>query len=153
MNGTWLSIRESARQIVKEGHEGAMVVVFSTNAFQPEQGGVFYNTAKSGQVAVMRIAAMEPPPYAIRVNGIAPGIVRTRLPPVTEHPAQGKVFLARTPMGRFAEPIEIARPILFLWSDDASFIAGELLVVDGAYSVGTPLLIELNVPLIPDAVR
>ena len=38
-------------------------------------------------------------------------------------------------------------------ADDASFIAGELLVVDGAYSVGTPLLIELNVPLIPDAVR
>jgi NAD(P)-dependent dehydrogenase (short-subunit alcohol dehydrogenase family) len=153
VKGTWLSVRESARQIVREGHDGAIVVVSSTNAFQPEQGGVFYNVSKSGQVAVMRTAAMELAPHGIRVNGVAPGIVRTRLSPVTEHPVQRKVFLDRTPMARFAEPVEIARPILFLCSAEASFIAGELLVVDGAYSVGTPLPLELDAPLIPDAVR
>jgi NAD(P)-dependent dehydrogenase (short-subunit alcohol dehydrogenase family) len=153
VKGTWLAVRESARQMIGEGHGGAIVVVSSTNAFQPEQGGVFYNVAKSGQVAVMRTAAMELAPCGIRVNGVAPGIVRTRLSPVTDHPVQRQVFLDRTPMGRFAEAVEIAKPILFLCSDAASFIAGELLVVDGAYSVGTPMPLELDKPLVPEAVR
>jgi NAD(P)-dependent dehydrogenase (short-subunit alcohol dehydrogenase family) len=153
VKGTWLCVQAAARQMVQEGHGGSIVVVSSTNAFQPEQGGVFYNTAKSGQVAVMQTAAMELAPRGIRVNGVAPGIVRTRLAPVTEDPRQREVFLARTPMGRFAEPVEIARPILFLCSDDASFIAGELLVVDGAYSVGLPIPIELGEPFVPGAVR
>lgn len=153
VKGTWLCVQAAARRMVEEGHGGAIVVVSSTNAFQPEQGGVFYNAAKSGQVAVMQTAAMELAPKGIRVNGVAPGIVRTRLAPVTEHPIQRDVFLARTPLGRFAEPVEIARPILFLCSDDASFIAGELLVVDGAYSVGLPVPLELGEPFVPDAVR
>ena len=153
VKGTWLAVRESARRMVGEGHGGAIVVISSTNAFQPEQGGVFYNVAKSGQVAVMRTAAMELASRGIRVNGVAPGIVRTRLSPVTEHPVQRQVFLDRTPLGRFADPVEIARPVLFLCSEDASFIAGELLVVDGAYSVGTPLPLELDQPLLPEAVR
>ena len=153
VKGTWLCVQAAARQMVQEGHGGSIVVVSSTNAFQPEQGGVFYNTAKSGQVAVMQTAAMELAPRGIRVNGVAPGIVRTRLAPVTEDPRQREVFLARTPLGRFAEPVEIARPILFLCSDDASFIAGELLVVDGAYSVGLPIPIELGEPFVPGALR
>ncbi len=48
LKGTWLALQEGARQMVKEGHGGAMVVVSSTNAYQPEQEGVFYNTSKSG---------------------------------------------------------------------------------------------------------
>jgi len=153
LKGTWLCLQESARQMIRENHGGAQVVVSSTNAFQPEQGGVFYNLSKSGQVAVMHTAAMELAPYGIRVNGIAPGIVRTRLSPVTEDPVQSKVFLGRTPMNRFAEPEEIARPILFMCSDDASFMSGALLVIDGAYSVGLPVPMDLAEPLIPDAVR
>jgi NAD(P)-dependent dehydrogenase (short-subunit alcohol dehydrogenase family) len=153
VKGTWLCVQAAARRMVEEEHGGSIVVVSSTNAFQPEQGGVFYNAAKSGQVAVMQTAAMELAPRGIRVNGVAPGIVRTRLSPVTEHPIQRSVFLDRTPLGRFAEPVEIARPILFLCSDDASFIAGELLVVDGAYSVGLPVPLELDEPLIAAAVR
>ena len=153
VKGTWLCVQAAARRMVAEGHGGSIVVISSTNAFQPEQGGVFYNTAKSGQVAVMQTAAMELASRGIRVNGIAPGIVRTRLSPVTEHPVQREIFLGRTPMGRFAEPVEIARPVLFLCSDDASFIAGELLVVDGAYSVGLPVPLDLDAPLIPEAVR
>ena len=104
LKGTWLALQEAARQMVKEGHGGAMVVVSSTNAYQPEQEGVFYNTSKSGQVAVMHTAAMELGKHGIRVNGIAPGIINTRLSWfVIKDPVQSKVFLDRTPMGRFAE--------------------------------------------------
>ena len=146
--------RSRARQMVKEGHGGAMVVVSSTNAYQPEQEGVFYNTSKSGQVAVMHTAAMELGKYGIRVNGIAPGIINTRLSWfVIKDPVQSKVFLDRTPMGRFAEPVEMARPILFMCSEDASFMSGALMVVDGAYSVGLPVPGVLDAPLVPGGVR
>jgi NAD(P)-dependent dehydrogenase (short-subunit alcohol dehydrogenase family) len=139
LRGTWLSLQESARQIVKEGHPGAMVVVSSTNAFQPQRTGTGYNTAKSGQVAVMKTAAMELAQYGIRVNGVAPGIINTRLAElVVTNSTLSKIYLDRTPVGRFADPTEIARPILFLCSDDASFMCGELIVVDGGYSVGLP---------------
>ncbi len=154
LKGTWLSVQESAREMVREGHGGAIVIVSSTNAFQPEQEGVFYNTSKSGQVAIMHTAAMELARYGIRVNGIAPGIINTRLSWfVINDPVQSKVFLDRTPMGRFAEPEEIARPILYLCSDDASFVAGAFFVVDGAYSVGLPVPGQLDAPLVPGGVR
>lgn len=154
LKGTWLAVQESARQMVKEGHGGAIVVVSSTNAYQPEQEGVFYNTSKSGQVAIMHTAAMELAKYGIRVNGIAPGIINTRLSWfVINDPVQSKVFIDRTPMGRFAESVEIARPILWMCSDDASFMAGAFMVVDGAYSVGLPVPGVLDAPLVPGGVR
>jgi len=154
LKGTWLSVQESARQMVKEGHGGSIVVVSSTNAFQPEQEGVFYNTSKSGQVAVMKTAAMELAHLGIRVNGLAPGIINTRLSAfVINDPVQSKVFLDRTPMRRFAESVEMARPILWMCSDDSGFLTGELMVVDGGYSVGLPVPGVLDEPLVPGGVR
>jgi NAD(P)-dependent dehydrogenase (short-subunit alcohol dehydrogenase family) len=154
LKGTWLSAQESAREMVREGHGGAIAIVSSTNAFQPEQEGVFYNTSKSGQVAIMHTAAMELAKHGIRVNGIAPGIINTRLSWfVIRDPVQSKVFLDRTPMNRFAEPEEIARPILYLCSDDASFVTGSFFVVDGGYSVGLPVPGVLEAPLVPGGVR
>jgi NAD(P)-dependent dehydrogenase (short-subunit alcohol dehydrogenase family) len=154
LKGTWLSVQEAARQMVREGHGGSIVIVSSTNAFQPEQDGLFYNTSKSGQVAVMHTAAMELAKYGIRVNAVAPGIIKTRLTEfVSQDPVQAQAFLDRSPMGRFAEPAEIAKPILFLCSDDASFVAGALFVVDGAYSVGMPVPGQLTEPLVPGGVR
>ena len=111
--GTWLAVQESAREMVR-ARRGAIVVVSSTNAFQPEQGGLFYNTAKSGQVAIARTAAMELAGHGIRVNAVAPGIIRTRLSAfVTEDAGLAGPFLIQL-MGRFAEPVEVARSILFL---------------------------------------
>jgi NAD(P)-dependent dehydrogenase (short-subunit alcohol dehydrogenase family) len=148
--GTWLAVQESARRMVQEGHGGAIVVVSSINAFQPDEEGVIYNASKSGQVAVMRTAAMELAKYGIRVNGIAPGPVNTRLTSsVINNPVEYRVFLERTPMRRFAEPIEIARPILYLCSDDASFQTGDLMVVDGGYSVGMPVPGQFDDPPAP----
>jgi NAD(P)-dependent dehydrogenase (short-subunit alcohol dehydrogenase family) len=154
LRGTWLALQEAARQMVKDGHGGSMVVTSSTNAFQPEQEGAFYNVSKSGQVALMRTAAMELGKHGIRVNAIAPGIINTRQSTfVINDPVQSRIFLDRTPLGRFAEPIEMARPILFLCSDDASYMSGALVVVDGAYSVGLPAPGVLDEPLVPGGVR
>jgi NAD(P)-dependent dehydrogenase (short-subunit alcohol dehydrogenase family) len=140
LKGTWYLAQEAARVMVQQGTGGAIAITSSTNAFQPEAGGLAYNTSKSGQVAVMQTAAMELAEHGIRVNAIAPGIVNTRLAAfVVNHPVQSRVFLDRIPMRRFAEPEEMARPILWMCSEDASYLTGELLVVDGAMSVGLPV--------------
>lgn len=139
LNGTWYLTQEAARVMVRQGTGGAIAITSSTNAFQPEAGGLAYNTSKSAQVAVMQTAALELAQHGIRVNAIAPGIMNTRLASfVINDPVQSKVFLERIPMGRFAEPEEIARSILWMCSDDASYLSGELLVIDGAMSVGLP---------------
>jgi NAD(P)-dependent dehydrogenase (short-subunit alcohol dehydrogenase family) len=139
LRGTWYLVQEAARAMVRQGTGGAIAVTASTNAFEPEAGGLAYNTSKSGQVAVMRTAALELAQNGIRVNAIAPGIINTRLSAfVIEHPVQSKVFLDRIPMRRFAEPEEMARPILWMCSEDASYLSGELIVVDGAMTAGIP---------------
>jgi NAD(P)-dependent dehydrogenase (short-subunit alcohol dehydrogenase family) len=139
LNGTLYLAQEAARTMVRQGTRGAIAITASTNAFQPEGGGLAYNTSKSAQVAVMQTAALDLAQHGIRVNAIAPGIINTRLAAfVINDPVQSKVFLERIPLGRFAEPDEIARAILWMCSEDASYLTGELLVVDGALSVGLP---------------
>lgn len=139
LRGTWNLVQEAARVMVDQGEGGAIAVTASTNAFQPEAGGLAYNTSKAAQVAVMKTAAIELAPHRIRVNAIAPGIINTRLSAfVINDPVQSEVFRSRIPLGRFAEPDEMARPILWMCSDDASYLTGELLVVDGAMTVGLP---------------
>jgi meso-butanediol dehydrogenase/(S,S)-butanediol dehydrogenase/diacetyl reductase len=139
LRGTWYLVQEAARVMVRQGRGGAIAITASTNAFQPEAGGLAYNTSKSGQVAVMRTAALELAAHGVRVNAIAPGIINTRLSSfVIEHPVQSQVFLERIPLRRFAEPEEMARPIVWMCSEEASYLTGELLVVDGAMSIGLP---------------
>jgi NAD(P)-dependent dehydrogenase (short-subunit alcohol dehydrogenase family) len=139
LRGTLHLIQEAGKVMVAQGHGGAIAVTSSTNAFQPEAGGLAYNTSKSGQVAVMRTAAMELAQHRIRVNALAPGIIETRLAAmVMNDPVQMNVFLDRIPMRRFSPAHEMARPILWMCSDDASYMSGELLVFDGAMSFGLP---------------
>jgi NAD(P)-dependent dehydrogenase (short-subunit alcohol dehydrogenase family) len=153
LRGTWYLVQEAGRAMVSAGTRGAIVVTSSTNAFQPEAGGLGYNTSKSGQVAVMHTAALELSRHGIRVNALAPGIIKTRLSAfVINHPVQSKVFLDRIPIGRFAEPEEMARPILWMCSDDSSYLSGHLMVVDGAMTVGLPEPGEMDIPL-PGAIR
>ena len=153
LRGTWYLVQEAGRAMVRGGSHGAIVVTSSTNAFQPEAGGLGYNTSKSGQVAVMHTAALELSRHGIRVNAIAPGIINTRLSWfVINNPEQARVFLDRIPLGRFAEPEEMAKPILWMCSDDASYLSGHLMVVDGAMTAGLPEPGEMDTPL-PGAIR
>ncbi|HEX9504469.1 MAG TPA: SDR family NAD(P)-dependent oxidoreductase, partial [Acidimicrobiia bacterium] len=79
LRGAWYLAQEAARVMVRDGIKGAIVLTASTNAFQPEAGGLAYNTSKAGEVAVMQTAALELSRVGIRVNAIAPGIINTRL--------------------------------------------------------------------------
>ena len=142
LTGVFLSVQEAARAMVESGG-GAIVVTSSTNAFYVEQHTSHYSATKGGVLTFVRNAAQDLAEYGIRVNTVCPGIIRTRLGrPLIEDPVAGPEYLKRVPMRRFGEPVEIANAILFLASDDASYITGEDLVVDG----GTTLGVVLEIP-------
>jgi NAD(P)-dependent dehydrogenase (short-subunit alcohol dehydrogenase family) len=132
--GAFRTIQESARAM---SGGGSIVVTTSTNAFWPETGTSAYTASKHGLLGLVRNAAIDLGGHGIRVNAVAPGIVRTRLAVfLTEDPVEGPKYLENVPLGRFAEPEDIAKAILFLASSDAAYITGEQLVVDGGVSVG-----------------
>ena len=113
----------------------AIVVVSSINAYIAAPTGTFYATAKAGLEGMVRTAAAESAPH-IRVNAIAPGPVNTPLLIAQKSPKQStKDFLKAAakgvPLGRVAEPQEIAKAIAFLCSDNASYVNGTILIADG----------------------
>jgi NAD(P)-dependent dehydrogenase (short-subunit alcohol dehydrogenase family) len=142
LNGVFYTVQEAARIFSGLGRSGAIVVTSSTNAFFPERHTVHYSAAKGATVAFVRACALDLAELGVRINSISPGIVRTPLAaPIVEDPVAAADYLAKVPLGRFGEPEEIARLVLFLASDDASYITGENIVIDGGASVGTILRI------------
>jgi NAD(P)-dependent dehydrogenase (short-subunit alcohol dehydrogenase family) len=137
--GAFICVQEAARAM-KEAGTGTIVITTSTNAFWIESNASGYNASKGGTRTLMRSAALELAPLGIRVNSVAPGVIRTRL---TRHRTDDPQFagdaLKDIPLGRFGEPEDVANAILFLASDDASWITGHDLVVDGGQTIGTPL--------------
>ena len=98
-----------------------------------------YNASKGGIVALVKAAALDLGPYGIRVNAVAPGMIRTRANYITEDPVAGPEYLKNVALGRFADPSEMAAVVAFLASADASYVSGELLVADGGTTIGVRL--------------
>jgi len=133
LSGVFFCAQRAARVMLERG-KGAIVTISSLQAFAPLARRAAYAAAKGGVVAMTRSLAAEWAPQ-VRVNSVAPGYVAT--PMVRELVAQGRVdpeaVSRRTPFGRMAEPAEIASAVLFLASDEASFITGETMMVDGGW--------------------
>jgi len=138
LTGTFFCVQEAARVMVASGG-GAIVATASTNAFWVESGMAHYNASKGGLVALVKSAALDLGPYGVRVNAVAPGMIRTRANYITEDPVAGPEYLKGVPLGRFAEPSEMAAVVAFLASDDASYVSGELVVADGGTTIGVRL--------------
>jgi 3-oxoacyl-[acyl-carrier protein] reductase len=138
LTGTFFCIQEAARVMIP-ARKGSMVVTASTNAFYVETNMVHYNASKGGVVALVRSAALDLGPYGIRVNAIEPSMVKTRAAFITEDPVGAPEYLKRVPLGRFAETAEIASTVAFLASDDASYITGETVILDGGLTLGVHL--------------
>lgn len=131
LTGPFLLARATARHMAAAGG-GAMVMVSSLNGLAAERHFADYNASKGGVVMLARSLAVDLVEHNIRVNAVCPGYILT---PMTESYAAdleaGPAIRAAIPMGRFGDPSEVAAAIAFLASDDASYITGELLVVDG----------------------
>lgn len=131
----FLGTRLAARQFVAENKPGAIVNVASLNSIVPMHFGVGYTASKAGAEMLSRQAALELTDRGIRINTVSPGLVETPLTnQLTSVPAILQSYMERIPIGRMAQPEEIAAAVLFLASDDASYISGNNLVVDGAWN-------------------
>jgi 2-hydroxycyclohexanecarboxyl-CoA dehydrogenase len=144
LNGTFFCVQAAARAMATRG-SGAIVVTSSTNAWYVEGNLAHYNASKGGVVALVRSAPLDLAKRGIRVNAVEPSMVRTRSAFITFDPVGGPQYLERVPMGRFAEPREVAQAVLFLASDKASYITGQTLVIDGGLTLG----IDMPLPIDP----
>jgi NAD(P)-dependent dehydrogenase (short-subunit alcohol dehydrogenase family) len=125
--GAFLSCRAAAAAMQHTGG-GSIVVVGSTNSFVAEPHMAAYNASKAALVMLVRSMAIDLASAGIRVNLVAPGTIVSEI--TKPMLAQGFGFGA-VPLGRIGEPIEIAWPVLWLASDEASYITGATIVVDG----------------------
>lgn len=137
LKGVFLGMKHQARQMIRQVRPGGAIVnIASLNAHVPMHAGSAYVSAKAGVEALSKNGALEFAPYGIRVNAILPGLVQT---PLTrrhfDNPDALAAFVERIPMGRPAQPEEIAAPSLYLASDDAAYVSGASLLVDGAWAV------------------
>lgn len=138
LTGAFHCIQEAARVMAIE-ESGSIVVTSSTNAFYVESTLAHYNASKGGIDALIRSAALELAWNGIRVNGVAPSMVRTRAAFVTTETESSVEYLKRVPMGRFADVEEIAATVNFLASDESTFITGQVIVLDGGTTLGIVL--------------
>jgi 3-oxoacyl-[acyl-carrier protein] reductase len=112
--------------------KGALIIISSTAAFHATRGNPAYNASKSGAVGLTRSLGQAWAADGIRVNGVAPGLVATKLTTVTtDDPQRLAAALERIPLGRLGTPADIAGAALFLASPLAGYIVGQTLVVDG----------------------
>jgi len=133
LNGTFRCTRAALRQLVAQGGGGAVVNNASVVGWRAQEGQAHYAAAKAGVMALTRCAALDVAAHGIRVNAVAPSIAL--------HPFLAKVtsdellasLAAREAFGRAAEPWEVANVMVFLASDYASYLTGEVLSVSSQH--------------------
>jgi 3-oxoacyl-[acyl-carrier protein] reductase len=130
--GLFFLSQEFARTADPNG--GAIVNIASvTGLFGSERRSV-YGPTKAAVIALTKAMAVELAPRRIRVNAVAPGAVETSLSAEAHGGEWRRLLMSRTPAGRYGSPEEIAAAVLFLVSDDASFITGHTINVDGGFA-------------------
>jgi NAD(P)-dependent dehydrogenase (short-subunit alcohol dehydrogenase family) len=134
LHGVFYTCQAAARQMANHGG-GRIITITSINGFRGVENLVGYNVAKAGVVALTKTMAVELAQHNVAVNAIAPAQIDTRLTRGLSE-VDTRKRLARIPMGRYGQPDEIARAALFLASEEASFITGHTLAVDGGYLAG-----------------
>ncbi len=132
LRGMFLVGQAVARRMVSRGRRGAIVNMSSTNGLAAEANYGHYNASKGGVLLLTKTMAVELGQYGIRVNALCPGKIRTPLSEAIEDREVVARFERESiPLGRSGTPEEVAAAYAFLASDDASYIHGEALVIDG----------------------
>jgi len=137
LTGMFLCCSQAMPRMIERGRGGAIISIASTAAFVGLPGRGPYCAAKAGIVGLTRSMSLEGAPVGIRVNAVAPGFTRTSM--IAEGIANGSLreewMLERVPLKRLARPEEIARVVRFLAGEDAAYMTGQTVVVDGGWTV------------------
>ena len=133
LRGTFFTCQQAARAMVAAGR-GSIVNVASELAMVGDSNHAAYISSKSGVVGLTRALAMEWGPAGVRVNAVAPGLTETAMT-VDLAPAVREEYRTTTPNRRIGMPEDIAGPVLFLASDLSRHMTGQVLVVDGGFTI------------------
>ena len=137
LTGTLLAVKAAAAVMVEQEKAGSIVTIASIAARDPLWGAPSYPVSKAGVWMLTKNVARTLAPLGIRVNSIGPGFIDTNMTaPFEQVDELADTILAQTPMGRRGQPSEIASVALFLASEDASFVTGELIHPDGGWFTG-----------------
>ena len=133
LKGSFLAAQAGARAMVAANKPGAIVNI-SSSAVRGDARGVHYSASKAGIIGLTRAMALALAPHRIRVNAIAPGTTDTAQPRYGHTEEQLAARARETPFGRMAQPDEIARVAVFLATEEAAWVSGEVIHVNaGAY--------------------
>jgi 3-oxoacyl-[acyl-carrier protein] reductase len=129
LSSVFYTCRAMARSMMRR-RSGSIVNVSSVVGLHGNPGQTNYGASKAGIIGFTKSLARELGSRGVRANVVAPGYVDTRLTQAISEEMRG-LMLANTPLGRFGSPADVAAAVRFLSSDDASFITGEVVLVDG----------------------
>ncbi|HQZ94960.1 MAG TPA: glucose 1-dehydrogenase [Pyrinomonadaceae bacterium] len=133
LTGTLRSCQVFGRHMIEKGY-GRIINIASLSTFVSLFEVAAYSASKAAVASLTKSLAIEWAKKGVNVNAIAPGVFRTALnQKLLDESDRGREFLTRTPMGRFGNVEELAGAAVFLASDAASFVTGEVLVVDGGF--------------------
>jgi NAD(P)-dependent dehydrogenase (short-subunit alcohol dehydrogenase family) len=134
LTGMFVVTQRVAREMVRAGG-GTILLTSSTNGLVGEDRYAHYNASKGGVTLLTKSLAIELGPHGIRVNAVCPGYIVTPLAASIDDPAFMEAYRLRLPLRRLGKPEDVAGAFAFLASDDAAFITGETLVIDGGQLV------------------
>jgi NAD(P)-dependent dehydrogenase (short-subunit alcohol dehydrogenase family) len=142
LRGPFLVTQAVARRMIAAGVQGSVVNISSTASRLARPGIAHYGASKAGLNQLTAVMAVELAPHGIRVNAILPGVIGTeRVLAATASPAahaEHAAKLARIPLGRLGEPVDVVNLALFLLSPVSAYCTGGLYPVDGGFTLGIP---------------